>query len=376
MRFRTRRRFLRSADVRYLFLHAGREWSGTARAFATAAHGLARRGHAVAFAAEPDSTVERVVSETATSRERPLLDVEPMELGGTWMGAARRLARIARQQASDVVLVHTDREHLVAAVAYRIGSRACVIRRMRAGQPHDIHGTGRIAARIAPTCYMFATERDASAALIPRGAVGKVIAPMGVPESPPQNATDLLGDDVNVVCVHDASSRSRAAAAIRTVAMLAPRHPGLHLTIVGEGAYDDDLKMQAASLGALNLVTFLGDRADHLEVMRRARLGWVVADSDTAVFGILDFMSLGIPVLAPERSVAEQYVLNDITGMLVPSDDAFMTAAAAAEMLTSDSRREAMGAAARGRVAREGGEAAMIDGFEHAAAAATARRKR
>jgi len=203
---------------------------------------------------------------------------------------------------------------------------------------------------------------------------------MGVAEALPQNATDLLGDEVNVVCVHDASSRSRAAAAIRTVAMLAPRHAGLHLTIVGDGGgggtYDDDLKMQAAALGALGLVTFLGDRADHLEVMRRARLGWVVADSDTAVFGILDFMSLGIPVLAPERSVAEQYVLDDITGMLVPSDDAFMTAAAAAELLTSDSRREAMGAAARGRVTREGSEAAMVDGFEHAAAAVTARRKR
>jgi hypothetical protein len=366
--------------VNYLFLHAGREWSGTARAFAGAAQGLARRGHAVVFATERDSTVERVVSETATSPERALLEVEPMDAGGMWLGAARRLARIARLHRSDVVLVHSDREHLIAAIAYRIGSRARVIRRMRAGsRPLDIRGTGRIAARIAPTCYLFATEDDANAVAVPRAAA-KLVAPMGVAEAPPQNATDLLGDEVNVVCVHDASSRSRAAAAIRTVAMLAPRHAGLHLTIVGDGGgggtYDDDLKMQAAALGALGLVTFLGDRADHLEVMRRARLGWVVADSDTAVFGILDFMSLGIPVLAPERSVAEQYVLNDITGMLVPSDDAFMTAAAAAELLTSDSRREAMGAAARSRVIREGSEAAMIDGFEHAAAAATHKRKR
>jgi len=368
--------------VNYLFLHAGREWSGTARVFAVAAHGLARRGHAVVFATERDSTVERVVSETATSPERALLEVEPMDFGGMWIGAARRLVRLARRHRSDVVLVDGDREHLIAAIAYRLGSRARVIRRIRAGaRPLEIRFAGRIAARIAPTCYLFATEQDARAVVVPRRAAGTVIAPMGVAEAPPQNATDLVGDEVNVVCVHDASSRSRAAAAIRTVAMLAPRHTGLHLTIVGDGGgggtYDDDLKMQAAALGTLGLVTFLGDRADHLEVMRRARLGWVVADSDAAVFGILDFMSLGIPVLAPERSVAEQYVLNDITGVLVPSDDAFMTAAAAAELLISDSRRETMGAAARGRVVREGSEAAMIDGFEHAAAAAmTDRRKR
>jgi glycosyltransferase involved in cell wall biosynthesis len=362
--------------MRYLFLHSGREWSGTARAFAAAAHGLARRGHAVTFAAEPDSTVERVVSETATARERSLLDVEPMELGGTWLGAARRLVRLARRQLADVVLVHTDREHLVASVAYRLGSRATVIRRIRAGSGADVRRTGRIAARIAPTCYIFATARDAEAAASLRGSSAHVVAPMGVAEIAPQTESELAGDDVNVVCIHDASSRSRAAAAIRTVAMLAPRHPGLHLIVVGEGAYDDDLKMQAASLGALNLVTFLGDRADHIQLMRSARLGWVVADSDTAVYGILDFMSLGIPVLAPERSVAQDYVLHDITGVLVPSDDAFVTAAVAAELLTSDSRREAMGGAARSRVVREGGESRMIDGFELAAASATARRKR
>ena len=362
--------------MRYLFLHAGREWSGTARVFAAAAQGLALRGHSVMFAAEPDSTVERAVSEAAAGPERPLLDVVPMELGGTWIGAARRLARLARRQAADVVLVHTDREHLVASVAYRIGSRARVIRRMRAGHAADIRRTGRIAARIAPTCYVFATERDMTEAVVPRGATGKVLAPMGVAEVLPQNAVDLAGDEVNVVCVHDASSRSRAAAAIRTVAMLAPRHPGLHLVIIGEGAYDDDLKMQAAALGALQLVTFLGDRADHIQLMRSARLGWVVADSDTAAYGILDFMSLGIPVIAPEKSVAQDFVLHDITGVLVPNDDAYSTAAVAAELLTSDRRREAMGAAARSRVMREGREAEMIDGFELAAAAATANVRR
>ena len=355
--------------MRYLFLHSGREWSGTARAFAAAAHALARRGHLVTFAAEPDSTVERVVSETATAPERSLLEVEPLHIGGTWFGAARRLARLARRQKAEVVFVHTDREHLVASVAFRLRSRARVVRRIRAGG-EDMRRTGRIAARIAPTCYLFASERDAELFHPPRRPTGKIVARMGVPEVVPQNAIDLAGDEVNVVCVHDASSRSRAAAAIRTVSMLAPRHPGLHLLIIGEGAYDDDLRMQAAALNALPLVTFLGDRADQIDVMRSARLGWVVADSDTAVYGILDFMSLGIPVLAPEDSVAPDYVLHDITGLLVAGDDANLTAAAAAELLTSDTRRETMGAAARSRVVREHVESVMIDGFELAAAAA------
>jgi glycosyltransferase involved in cell wall biosynthesis len=362
--------------VRYLFFHSGTEWSGSARAFASVARGLVRRGHAVSFAVEPDSPVENTLADSAHASDQAPLEIETVSMRGTWLGVARRLARVARRRGADVILVQTDRDHLVASIACRLGARARVIRRVRAGRGDEIRRTGRIAARIAPTCYVFATEREAREVTVPHGAVGVAVAPLGVPEVPPQNAADLGGEFVDIVCVHDASSRSRAAAAIRAVAMLGPRHPGLRLVIIGEGIYDDDLRMQAAALGALERVTSLGDRTDQIDVMRTAKLGWVVASSDTAAYGVLDFMSLGIPVLAPDHTVARDYVLHDITGVLVAGDDAFVTAAAAAELLTNDGMREAMGAAARGRVLREGTEAAMIDGFERAADLAVHGRRR
>jgi glycosyltransferase involved in cell wall biosynthesis len=292
------------------------------------------------------------------------------------MGAAERLRSLARRHSADVVLVHTDREHLVAASAFRAGSRASVIRRIPAGQGLRLGRSGRSAATIAPTCYLFASENELNAAAIPRNASGRLVAQLGVEDPVAQTSQDLDGDTVDIVCIHDASSRSRAAMAIRTVAMLAPRHPRLRLLIIGEGAYDDDLRMQAAALDGLRLVHFLGERADQLEVMRGARLGWVVADSDTAAYGVLDFMSLGVPVLAGQRSIADGYLLNEITGVLLPPDDAFAAAAVAAELLTNDTRRTTMGAAARARAVREFPESAMIDGFERAAAAATSRRRR
>ncbi len=361
--------------MNYLFLHSAREWSGTARAFAAAARGLARRGHTVAFAVDPDSVVEQVVSASAAGDGRSGVMVEPYSLEGTWFAAASRLRSLARRLRADVVLVHTDREHLVASVAYRLGSRARVVRRAPAGHPLTMRRTGRIAAWLAPTCFVFANDQAVSATPLPRNASGRVIAPLGVDAA----EVPLVPDDEvvdSIVCVQDASSRSRAATAIRTVAMLAPRHEGLRLVVVGEGRYDDDLRMQAAALGALELVSFLGERADQLEVMRGARLGWVVADGDTAAYGVLDFMSLGIPVLAGERSAAEGYVLHDITGVLLPPDDAYTTAAAAADLLTSATKRATMGAAGRARVVREFPESAMIDGFERAAAAATSRPRR
>jgi glycosyltransferase involved in cell wall biosynthesis len=170
-----------------------------------------------------------------------------------------------------------------------------------------------------------------------------------------------------IVCVHDASSRGRAAAAIRTIAMLAPRHPDLQLVIIGESGYDDDLRMQAAALDVLHLVKFLGDRADELHVMHGALLGWVVADADTAAYGILDLMALGVPVLAVGGTVAERYVLSSITGLLLEPDDEYLTAASVSELLGSEVQRHMMGQAARTRVARDFAESAMIDGFEYAA---------
>lgn len=323
--------------------------------------------------------VEQVVSELAVTDSHETLAVVPLSLQGTWMGAARRLRTLALQRGADVVLVHTDREHLVAAVAFRLGSRARVIRRVPAGRGLEMRRTGRVAAWLAATCYVFAAEQDVHSAPIPRGSTGRVVAPIGVEVVPQEDLPAERGEEpygaFDIVCVQDASSRSRAATAIRTVAMLAPRHVHLRLRVMGEGAYDDDLRMQAAALGALQLVSFLGERADQRQVMRDARVGWVVADGDTAVYGILDFMTLGIPVIAGESSVAQHYVLSEITGMLVPPDDAFMTAAVVAELLTNDARRDMMGAAARARVTREFPEAEMIDGFERAAASATSRRR-
>lgn len=364
--------------MHYLFIQAEQEWSGSARAFTAAAIGLAARGHTVTVAVEPESTVERIVSQEAIGPGRvPVFNVVQLPLHNALLGAAWRLRTLAREARIDVVFVQSNREHLVAAKAFRLGSRARVVRRVPAGQPAKLQWSGRLATQSVPTCFLFASEADRQLTRLPRRSIPSVVAPLGVKASNAQPPTsdyrELSGE--YIVCVHDASSRSRAAAAIRTVAMLAPRHPSLQLIITGEGGYDDDLRMQAAALGVLHLVNFLGDRADQLQVMHGARLGWVVADADTAAYAILDLMALGIPVLAGAGTAAERYVLPEITGLLLSPEDAYLTAAHVAGLLTNERQRATMGHAAQARVAREFQESAMIDGFEHAASAVASRRR-
>jgi len=370
--------------VRILFLHCAREWSGTARAFAVAARGLAARGHNVTFLAEPHSNVEQSASrmsnvaskiaggDPADPRDVASFEVSPFSCDGFWFACAWRMRRLFRQWDTDIVFVHSEREHLIAATACWLGRRGKVVRRTQSGSVLAPGGQGKFANWLTTTGYLFSDEADRRRARVPGKGAKTTIARLGVDVSRYPDralADEARPDDIRyIICVYDPTSRGRAATAIRTVAMLAPRHPYLRLIIFGPGSDSEDLRMQAAALDVMHLVSFLGERDDHLALMRDAELGWVVAEADTAAYGILDLMALGVPVIAAEGGIAGTYVANLISGSLIPAEDAASTAATVVTLLSSEEQRQAMGSAGRSRVAREFPERAMIDGFEAAIA--------
>jgi len=382
--------------VHVLFLHSAREWSGTARLFARAGRGISERGAKVTFLVAPDSNVHLAVSprrDPGQARHTPIpepFEIIPFATDGWFLVAARRLRRIFRRWDADTIFVTTDREHLIAATACWFSSSGSVVRWTPAGKKLDLGFSGRWASRLAKTSYLFASETDRRASSIPKNAIDASVAEIGVdvstyptdgakaPASEGDSASDQTQTDAlkYIVCVYDPTSRGRAATAIRTMSMLAPRHPNLRLIIVGPGSDDEDLRMQAAALRVLHLVSFLGERDDVINLMRDAHLGWVVADADTGAYGILDLMALGIPAVASESGIAQRYVANGISGALYPPDDSASTAATVAGMLLSEDAREAMGKAARTRVAREFPETEMIEGFDRAANSARTRGRR
>ena len=379
-----------------LFLHSAREWSGTARLFARAARGISERGAKVTLLVTPDSNVHLAVSprrDPGQPRHTPIpepFEIIPFSTEGLFFAAARRLRKIFRRWDADAIFVTTDREHLIAATACWMSRNGSVVRWTPAGQVLEMGIMGRWASRLAKTAYLFASETDRSEAKVPKNAIDSSVAEIGVDVSTyptdGSRAPTAEGDSASdqkqteplkyIVCVYDPTSRGRAATAIRTVSMLSPRHPNLRLIIVGPGSDDEDLRMQAAALRVLHLVSFLGERDDVINLMRDAHLGWVVADADTGAYGILDLMALGIPTVASEDGVAQRYIANGISGALYPPDDSASTAATVAGMLLSEDDRETMGKAARTRVAREFPETEMIEGFDRAANNARTRGRR
>ncbi|MEO8194476.1 MAG: glycosyltransferase, partial [Gemmatimonadales bacterium] len=248
--------------MRILFLHCAREWSGTARAFAVAARGLAARGYNVTFLAEPHSNVEQSVSRMATVASKlggdepgASKDVAPFEVtsftcDGFWLATAWRLRHLFRRWDADVVLVHSEREHLIAATACWLGRSGKVIRRVPASSPLVLGFEGKVASWLRETTYLFASDGEVRDAAMPSGT-RTAVARLGVDASRyPDRAVvgqEPRPDEIRyIICVYDPTSRGRAATAIRTVAMLAPRHPYLRLIIFGAGSDSEDLRMQAA----------------------------------------------------------------------------------------------------------------------------------
>ncbi len=368
-----------------LFLYSGREWSGTARLFARAARGISERGAKVTLLVTPDSNVHLAVSprrEPGQPRHTPIpepFEIIPFSTEGFFFFVARRLRKIFRRWDADAVFVSTDREHLIASTACWLSRNGSVVRWTPSGCKLEMGAAGRWASRLARTSFLFASETDRRAAILPKRALESAVAEIGVDISQyPANglfedAAEHEGDETAasplryIVCIYDHSSRGRAATAIRTMSLLAPRHPNLRLIIVGAGSDDEDLRMQAAALRVLNLVSFLGERDDEIRLMKDAHLGWVVAEADTAAYGLLDLMALGVPAVASDGGIAQRYIAHGISGALYPPDDSASTAAAVAGLLVSDEQREAMGKASRARVAREFPESQMIEGFDRAA---------
>ncbi len=337
----------------------------------------------------PDSNVHLAMSPRRAPnqpRHTPIpepFEIIPLSTDGFFFSAARRLVKIFRRWDADTIFVTTDREHLIAATACWMSRNGSIVRWTPSGQRLDMGPAGKWATKLRRTLFLFATETDRRAANIPKGAIDSAVAEIGVDVasypangSPtPASESDPVGAEREeprkyIVCVYDPTSRGRAATAIRTISMLSPRHPNLRLIIVGPGSDDEDLRMQAAALRVLHLVSFLGERDDQINLMRDAHLGWVVADADTGAYGTLDLMALGIPTVASEGGVAQRYIAHGISGALYPTDDSASTAATVAGMLMSEESREAMGKAAKVRVAREFPEDAMIESFDRAANAA------
>jgi len=126
---------------------------------------------------------------------------------------------------------------------------------------------------------------------------------------------------------------------LRAVALLAPRHPGLLLTVFGNGPYRETLERLTKDLGIADRVDFRGHVEANVEVwesLGRARIA--VQPSEREGFGLfpLEAMAAGLPVVyceSPESAVPE-LVRHGVEGLCTAPEPAAL--ATALERLMTD----------------------------------------
>lgn len=353
--------------MRTLFYVAEKRWSGCARAFVSAGRGLLARGHQVTIVCCAHGEVEMRALEAG-------LDVVTIPREASMAADAWWLRKLLRDRFVEVAFVYGERRQVVVSGAMRLAERGAVIRRIAPFEALSLQRSGRLATRVAATGILFSTEEDRRSVGTGAFPIPAAVAPLGVtPDDEPRPEESVraeLGAPIGgtlVACAYDASARHRFLAVLRTLALLAPRHVDLHVILTGPGSEDEELRLHASALGVGHLVTFLGDRGADRTAFRAADVGWVIASGDDGAYAMLDCMALGLPVLADRSPLAEHYVRDGITGVLLPTDQpAPIVASAVASFLAGRERRAAMGAAGRARVVREFPEEALVDGFERA----------
>jgi L-malate glycosyltransferase len=152
----------------------------------------------------------------------------------------------------------------------------------------------------------------------------------------------VLGTAGRLVPVKDQATLLRAWSILRA--------RGLQFTgvIAGKGALKDDLETLARSLG-LDDVHFLGNRADVEQVMAAWDVFILSSVSEGLSNTIQEAMATGLAVVATHVGGADELVVPDQTGVLVPASEPAAMADALERLLRDPEERIAMGQAARAR---------------------------
>ena len=134
--------------------------------------------------------------------------------------------------------------------------------------------------------------------------------------------------------------------------------PNAHLTIIGSGAYYDELVRLAHELRIETFVDILTDIEDKAEYWRKASLFVLAAREDgpnIEGFGIvtLEAAAEGLPVVVCRSGGAPEAVIDNVTGLIVPPDDPSALAKAILFILNDPARAARMGEAGRKYVAEE-----------------------
>src|ERR1043166_8756315 len=120
--------------------------------------------------------------------------------------------------------------------------------------------------------------------------------------------------------------------------------------IAGEGELMPGLRELAYQLGIAEDVHFIGRCDDVAALLFASHVGVLSSKAEGFANAILEYMAVGLPVVATDVGGVREAIVEGQTGFIVPAGDDAQMAARIIEVLGDDNRAREMGARGRGLV--------------------------
>jgi glycosyltransferase involved in cell wall biosynthesis len=277
-----------------------------------------------------------------------------------------RLAALLRDESVTVVNGHNPTGGLAAALAARLAGVRAVLR-----TEHSLHYAGRHSAawpllervatalttRVVCVCE---TVRESHVTRLRRAARrfvtvrnGISAAPAPLPRAQARAALGLGPEERVALTVGSLTPQKAQHVLLEAFARVAADVPGSRLLIAGEGPLRPALEAQRDALGLSGSVRFVGAREDVADLLAAADVFTLSSRREGLPVTLLEAMRAGRAVVVTRAGGCAEAVTEEISGALVPVDDAGALGAALGALLADPGRCARLGEAGRERWARE-----------------------
>ena len=301
-------------------------------------------------------------------------DFEPVAADRLSPGALRDTIRLARERRIQIIHSHGKGAGLYGRIAARLTGAASI------HTFHGIHPAGyggvylRLERALARWSFAVVHVSESQAAearalgLAPAGRTRVIVNGIdaafvraAAARAPISRATLTLRPDALVLAtVARFDPVKRLEVLVRALPLLVARVPEAQLLIVGDGPEREALRALARRLAPGDRVVFAGAIPDAARVLPVVDLYVTASRREGLPLAVLEAMACGLPVLATEAPGHVDAVEPEVTGRLVPVDDAPGLAAAAALLLRDPALRARMGRAGRERVEQRFSRARVV----------------
>ncbi len=165
----------------------------------------------------------------------------------------------------------------------------------------------------------------------------------GISKDAPLSAPETNGV-VRLVCVARFSPQKSQSLLVRALERV---DVPWHLTFIGDGPLEDEVRRMVAERGFNGRVDFLGARDDVESILARSHIFVLPSNWEGFPLTILEAMRAGLPVIASDVGGVREAVVDGATGYLIPRDDAQLMAERLRRLISDSRLRHTLGKRAR-----------------------------